>query len=252
MIKPKNFTPISTEEIINLQKSRQIFSDCYLTSTLNALTRTEKGRQILQKNIQRNLETQEYKIHFENIYSQPKDIFITEKEIQNLELTDKFFNPIYVQPNSAVDAQKAVEIAMNKIIRENFFMKNLFSRLAKSVEPFEYNLPSHFMNIFTGKKPVSLNEKSIRLTLNSKKHETFELFKQMQNSEGEFNFVAGTSMGTKFPLTNWHCFTIENVNLLQNKIRLYDTKEKKSENYTFREICEGIKFLTGYFSKDLT
>lgn len=252
MIKPKVFNPITTDEILSLQKSRQIYSDCYLTSSLNALSRTDNGRKILQKHIQKNPETNEYKIHFENIYSQAQDIFVSDKEIKSLEFTDRYFNPIDVQPGTVVDVQKAIEIAMNKIIDKNFFMKNLFSRLANSIQTFEFNSPSHFMNIFTGKTPVSLNEKTLRLHLNSKKEEAAKLLKQMHDADGEFNFVAGTSMYSNYPLKNWHCLTVEDVDLNKNKIRLYDTKEKRSEKYTFREICENIKFLTGYFSKDLT
>ena len=142
----KFYRPISEQEISSLKNAKQIFSDCYLASTLNALTRTDTGKSILKKHIQKtfNPDLPEYKIHFSNIYDSEKDIFVTLKEINNLKLSDKYGNIVMhnIEENNTL---KAMEIAMNKLIKQHPFLKSLISRIPKSVEKFEYN----FLNATT-------------------------------------------------------------------------------------------------------
>ncbi len=45
--------PINLSEIKSLQRVKQYFHDCYLVTSMNALSNTENGCKILQNNISR-------------------------------------------------------------------------------------------------------------------------------------------------------------------------------------------------------
>ena len=49
------YKPISHKEIQGLRNATQVFSDCYLVSSINSLTRNSDGRQILKENIQKSI-----------------------------------------------------------------------------------------------------------------------------------------------------------------------------------------------------
>lgn len=80
--------PINFEEIKSLQRVKQHFHDCYLVTSLNSLSNSENGRKILQNNILR--EGSNFKIKFKNVNGNQEDFFITEKEIDDLTLCDRF------------------------------------------------------------------------------------------------------------------------------------------------------------------
>lgn len=241
------FFPINNRDISLLQKSRQIFSDCYLTSTLNSLTRNDSGKNLLKQNIQKSLNSDIYKIHFPGSPEKPQDIFVTETEINNLVLTDKYANIINhgFEENSI---QKAVELAMNKLIQKYPRIKSLICRYADSVENFEYNFPSEFMSIFTGKQPTVINEKSLRMSLKSKQKQVFEILEEINNSNGDFNFVAGTGFKRKSEFDDWHCFTVQDVNLKNNSITLYNTRICSSTVLNINIFIDKFKYLAGYIN----
>lgn len=247
----KIYTPITNSDIKKLNSARQIFSDCYLTSTLHSLSETKVGRKILQNNIQKahTLEGVEFKIHLPNVNSKPKDVFVSEKEIDALYLVDKYCN-VVEHGHEENPIQKAVEIAMNKLIKNNFFIKSLFSRFANSVEDFEYNSPSKFMKMFTGKQPLTLNENSLRMSLRSKQEEAMELLSKMDKTNGEYNIVAGTGAGAEL-FENWHCLSVTNVDFKNKHIKLYDTRAGQSQNISFDTFLKEFKYMTGFLSEDL-
>lgn len=249
---PGKFIPITDKEILELQRTHQIFADCYLTSSLNAFCRTEKGRNLLKQNIQKSTEKGGgFKIHFPDIKSKPEDVFVTAKEISNLQLTDLLMNPIE-HGFKENDTQKAVEIAMDKLINKYPSLKSLICMYATCVESFEYNFPSLFMKIFTGEKPVVINEKTLQMTLKSKKDKVAELFKELDKSNGDFNFVAGTGFKFKSGFDDWHCFTVESVNAHLNTINLHNSRTCNTLTLDFDTFIKKFKYLVGYISKDFT
>lgn len=248
-----NFIPIHEKEIVKLRKTPQIFADCYLITTLNALSHTTKGKNVLRQNITKAA-TQEgtaYKIHFPDVYSKKEDVFVTEKEIKNLLLTDEYCN--IVEHNKEENPTlKAVEVAMNKMVRKYPKLKSFLSRIwVTSVEDFEFNSPSKFMKMFTGKEPISLNEKTLLMSLNFHKKEALELLKKMEKSKGKHNFVCGSGEKAKKPFVQWHCYVIQNVNLKKDSIKIYDTRENQTLDLTFNQFIKNMKYITGYFSNDL-
>ena len=136
------FIPINDKEISALQNARQIFCDCYLTSSLNAFCRTQNGRKLLQQNIQKSVSgSGGFKIHFPDVKSKPEDVFVSEKEIRNLQLTDLLLNPVEHEYEEN-PIQKAVEISMNKLLDKHPSLKSFICMYATCVEDFEYNFPS--------------------------------------------------------------------------------------------------------------
>ncbi len=244
---PNKFTSLSDLDIKTLQKSKQIFADCYLTSTLHSLCGNLTGNKVLKNNITHNSSKTEYKIHFPGLKSEEKDVFVTKKEIDNLYLTDKYANKI--EHNFTENPiQKAVEIAMNKLIKKYPNLKSLICRYAESVEDFEYNFPSRFMELFIGEKPIQLNEKTFRMSLSSYKKETLELLNKIENTNGEFNFVAGTGFKFKSKFDDWHCYTLENVDLGKDQITIYNTRECENITMDTKTFIKNFKYMTGFLN----
>lgn len=239
--------PINLSEIKSLKRAKQHFHDCYLVTSMNALSITENGRKILQENILR--EGNNFSIKFKNINGKSEDFFITEKELDDLTLCDRFFNPIELkEPHNPI--LKAVEVAMNKLLKKYPDKKSFINRLYKTNEEFEYNNPSRFMEMFTGIKPLNINENGIRMSLKNKIDEAKEVLEKIGNNETN-SFIAGT--GHKFikGLTNWHCYTLENVNNANKTAQIFDNRYQEGITLSFDDFIKKIKYITGYFNEDL-
>lgn len=239
--------PINLNDIATLQRVKQHFHDCYLVTSINSLSNSENGRKILQNNILRD--NNNFTIKFKNINGTPEDFFITKKEINDLTLCDKFFNPIELkEPQNTII--KAIEVAMNKLLKKYPDKKNFTNRLYKTNEEFEYNNPSRFMEMFTGITPLNINENSIRMSLKSKRKEATELFQKIGNTP-DTSFVVGTGHHFIKGMTNWHCYTLEKVDTKNNTIQIFDNRFQESITLTFEEAIKKLKYITGYFNNNL-
>lgn len=228
--------PINLSEIKSLQRAKQHFHDCYLVTSMNALSNTENGRKILQENILR--EGNNFKIKFKNINGKSEDFFVTEKELNDLTLCDRFFNPIELkEPHNPI--LKAVEVAMNKLLKKYPDKKSFINRLYKTNEEFEYNNPSRFLEMFTGVKPININENGIRMSLKNKIDEAKEVLEKIGNNETN-SFIAGT--GHKFikGLTNWHCYTLENVNNANKTAKIFDNRYQEEITLSFDDFIKKL------------
>lgn len=74
--------PITPQQIASLSTAQQYFHDCYIVSSLGILSRSKKGKKILQNNITTN--GKDFNIKFNNVNEKVEDYFISEKEINNL------------------------------------------------------------------------------------------------------------------------------------------------------------------------
>lgn len=237
--------PISFEQIFELRNAPQHFHDCYLVSSINALTRCKNGRKILRQNI--GATDNGYRIRFNNVFGKQEDYFVAEEECKLLTLCDDFANPIPIeqQHNPII---KAIEVAMNKLIRKHPTKKPLISRLAKCNEKFEYNKPSNFLEMFTGRKPIELNEKTLmRMTLKKDKERAIKLLDKMC-SEEEFSFVAGTGINYSSELTNTHCYTITKVDSNNDNVDMKDSRLQKNIRQSYGQFINEIKYIVGYFN----
>lgn len=239
--------PINFEEIKSLQRVKQHFHDCYLVTSLNSLSNSENGRKILQNNILR--EGSNFKIKFKNVNGNQEDFFITEKEIDNLTLCDRFFNPIELkEPHNPII--KAIEVAMNKLLSKFPDKKSFINRLYKTNEQFEYNNPSRFMEMFTGITPLNINEKSFRMSLRKNSDDAKGLFQQIGNNNNS-SFIVGTGHNFINGMTNWHCYTLEKVDNTNKTIQIFDHRFQEKITMPFDEAVKKLKYITGYFNENL-
>lgn len=247
MIVSKNMKPISPEQILGLRSAKQFFSDCYLVSSIHALTQTPNGRKILKQNI--STDGSNFNVKFNNINEQAMDFFISAKKLEKLVLVDEFANEIMCnEPHNPII--KAIELTMNKIIQRYPEKKPLVCRLMKPMELFEYNKPSNFMEMFTGRKPIVLNEGGLKMSLKRHKEEAMQLFEQIDKAN-ETSFVAGTGIFCRYGLSDAHCYTVAGVNFENKYIEIIDKRSKKTLQVPFDIAIRGLKYLTGYFNSNL-
>lgn len=239
--------PINLSEIKSLQRVKQYFHDCYLVTSMNALSNTENGCKILQNNISR--EGNNFNIKFKNINGKSEDFFISEKDINDLTLCDRLLNPIILtEPENPI--LKALEVAMNKLLKKYPDKKSFANRLYKTNEEFEYNNPSRFLEMFTGIKPININENSIRMSLKSKSDEAKALLEKIGKNKNN-SFIAGTGHHFIKGLTNWHCYTLENVDNANKTAQIFDNRYQEEITLSFNDFIKKIKYITGYFNEDL-
>lgn len=239
--------PITLTEIQNLKTAIQYFQDCYLVSSVSALTKSTNGRKILSQNIAHT--NNGYRIKFNNINGEAKDFFVTQKEMDDLVYMDKYKNPIPLkQPHNPII--KAIEAAMNQLLEKYPSKKPWICRFPNCNEKFEFNKPSNFLEMFTGKKPYSLNESSWRISLKSKKSESKEIFNKISENPDN-SFVAGTSINFHKGLSDNHCYTIINIDKKAEKLELFDHRFLEKLTLTYEEAIKKLKFIVGYFDKDL-
>ena len=273
--------PLTNLEIISLQRPVQHFCDCYLVSSIGALARSTNGKKILAKNIVHDGEG--FRIRFQKIHSKEEDFFISKENLKNFPLDryhqtvmEKFQQPdaektklfekanpstlpdlldeYYMEllekfkPNTIINA---IEIAMDRIVKEHPDVKPLVSKLINFGDDkrFEYNYPSNFLEIFTGEKPFILNERTLRMNLRKNKEEVFELFKDIDKSD-DFSIVAGTGLFAKNGLTSIHCYTLEGVNSANQYLEIFDCRKQESIKLSFEQAIKALKFLTGYLTNN--
>lgn len=239
--------PINLNEIKSLHRVKQHFHDCYLVTSINALSNSKNGRKILQNNILKD--GNNFNIRFNNVNGTTQDFFISEKEINDLTLCDRFCNPIVLEtPENPI--LKAIEVAMNKLLKKYPDKKSFANRLYKTNEEFEYNNPSRFMEMFTGISPLNINENGLRMSLKSKVNETKDLLGKIGEQQ-QSSFIVGTGHHFIKGLTNWHCYTLEKVNNKDNTIQIFDNRYQETITLSFNDFIKKLKYITGYFNENL-
>jgi hypothetical protein len=259
---PKSFSKykkIKFSDIESIKKADQVFSDCYLLASMHALAQSKFGRKILNKNIRKatfqipitqitkmstndlpptQIETFSFK--FNDIYGKKEVYSIAPEDYsKNFSIFSKQKNPLIC----------SLEIAINKLVKKHFFKKPLICRMNFPFlyKNFEYNIPSNFLETFTGIKPISIGEKVLSMTLKPYKKKVLEIFKKMSNNPDKYSFIAGTGFKSFGKSKGWHCFTVIDCNLKDKTITLQNKRYKKPTVMTFDEAIENLKFLTGYF-----
>ncbi len=238
--------PIGIDEIQKLRYAIQYFQDCYLVSSVGALTRSPNGRKILAENIAHTNDG--FRIKFRNINGENHDFFVTQKESDDLVYMDKYLNPVPINnPHNPII--KAIEVAMNKLLDKYPSKKPFICRFPNCNEEFEFNKPSNFLEMFTGKKPIAINEGGIRLTLRSKVKESEDIFNRISEIPDN-SFVLGTSFGLHKGMSDNHCYSVKSVN--NKNIDVFDHRCQGGLRLTYAEAIKKFKFIVGYFDKDLS
>ena len=234
---------ITDKDIDGLKYAKQYFSDCYLMSTLDTLSKTENGRKILKEQIQyddNNPQIINCKLYKENgekeVYSIPSNSALKGYE----KLYEEQANPII----------RSVDISVAEY-EKKYKAKPWICRITDAFKtyPFENNLPSHFMKIFTGKEPHVIAEKDFNLDLNGYRNEVMELFKRM-DKEKEHSFVIGTGVKMLDGRT-WHVYVLEDVDLKNNTVTVKEKRANIPRKMSIDTALNTFKYITGYFNNDL-
>ena len=234
---------ISDKDIDSLKDAKQHFSDCYLMTTLETLAQTENGRKVLKEQIQRDdLDPTQISCYLYTMDGiREKYTIPTNSVIKGYE---KVFEK---QPNEIV---RSVDLSVNEY-EKKYKTKPLVSNIRDNFNDykFEFNLPSNFMKMISGKNPHVIGETNLNLDLTSYKNEVIELFKRM-DKEKKHSFVIST--GAK-PLDGhyWHVYVIQEVDLEKNTITVKEKRGNKPQTLTIDEALKTFKFIAGYFNSDL-
>lgn len=259
---------ISQTDINSLRNAEQVFADCYILSSMHALTKSSFGRKFLSSNITRasnevptvyfadlsakalknspafktmNIDT--YCFTFNDVYGKKEEYCIAPLDLKkNMSIYSKQKNPVI----------RAMEIAMNRLVHRHFFKKPLISRLHYPFlnKSFEFNIPSNFLKMFTGVEPVSVGERGMNLTLKPYKNEVLHIFEKMSKHPDEYSFVAGTGFKTFDIDKGWHCFVVENCDFEKQLLTLINKRTGRPFTVTFDKAISTLKYLTGYFKEN--
>lgn len=233
--------PITASQVESLINVKQNFCDCYLASSLSALANTVKGRKVLQENVLTDGDA--FCVRFNNVYNQKESYIVKQEECDDLILTDKHFMPIFAVHNPIM---KVFEVAMKKLLTVHKLKKPLLLRSVECIEVFEYNKPSNFLKMFTGIKPITLNESSLNNSLRFKEGKTFQLLDTIADDENA-SFVAGTGFSfLQTRLQDWHCYNIKNVNKKERYVILFDNRQQNNIRVTYEQFKNGLKYICGY------
>lgn len=235
---------ISDKEIDGFKDAKQHFSDCYLMTSLEALSHTKNGRKILKEHIERD-NNNPYLI---NCYLYNKN---GEKEKYSIPTNAVVggYEKLYKQQNNEIVRSMDISVAEYE---KKYKSKPLICRITgyrKDYE-FENNLPSHFLEIFTGKKPtVNIAETDYNLDLTKYKEEVMALFKRM-DKEKDYNMLIATGMKPLDGRT-WHVYLIEDVNLENNTITVKEKRSNVPKTIDIDTAIKSFKYIVGYFNSDL-
>ena len=213
---------ITDKDIDGFEATKQHFSDCYLMTTLETLSHTPNGREVLKERIQ--------------------------YDDKNPKLIHCYLNApnnkieIYTVPTNAVvkGYEKLYRLQDNEIIRSMDVSVAQYEKKHKAKPwicrftdnfkdyPFENNLPSHFMKIFTGVEPRVIAEQDFNIDL------------------------SGYRTGVKMlDSKTWHVYILEDVDLQNNTITVKEKRGNKPRTMSIDSALNTFKFIVGYFDSDL-
>ena len=236
--------PITLIELSTLKNAKQNFCDCYLVSAISALTQTKNGKTILRENILRN--GKNYCIKFNNVNGNSERYLVKDSERDMLILTNKFLEPVPLKvPDNPII--KAIEVAMGKLLTLHPDKKPFICRIPKGQENFEYNKVSNFFKLFTGIRPITINESGFRMSLKKDREVVLNLLKKMEE-EKNFSFVIGSGYRGLFNDLP-HCLTVKSVS--DGNIKLYDNRKQIYKTYKIEDAIRQFKYICGYFNNTL-
>ena len=234
---------ISDKDIDNFKRSKQYFSDCYLMTTLETLSHTNNGRNILKEQIQ-----------YDDNNPKLINCYLYNK---------KGIKEKYTIPTNAVieGYEKLYKNQPNEIIRSMDITVDMYENKHKSKPwickiadtfndySFEKNSPSHFMEVLTGIKPTIIAEQDLNFDLTRYKKQVMELFERM-DKEKQHSFVIGT--GPKMlDGRSWHVYILENVDLKNNTITVKEKRSNTPRTMNIDTALNTFKYIVGYFNSDL-
>ena len=235
---------ITDKEIDELKNAKQHFSDCYIMTTLETLSHTKNGRNVLKKQIEHDDNIQ----NVINCYLYTPNGYLEKYQIPTDFAVDGYEKLYKSQDNEIV---RSMDITVGEY-EKRYKAKPWICRLTDDFKTytFENSLPSHFMTILTGKEPtVNIAETDFNIDLSSRKDDVMKLFERMSKDK-EHNLVIGTGMKMLDGRT-WHVYVLEDVDLKNNTITVKNKRGNISKTINIDTALNTFKFIVGYFDKDL-
>lgn len=235
---------ITDKEIDSFRSAQQYFSDCYIMSAIESLSYTENGRNVLKKQIEHD----DNNSKLINCYLYTPD---GKKEKYSIPTNAviKGYEKLYrSQDNEIV---RSLDISVGEY-EKKYKAKPWICRFTDDFKTytFENGIPSHFMEILTGKKPtVNIAEMDFNIDLSSKRNEVMDLFNKMQNNK-QHSLVIGTGMKMHDGRT-WHVYVLEDVDLDKNTVTVKNKRGNITKTMSVDTALNTFKFIVGYFNEDL-
>ena len=243
----KNFNfraSISDKEIDQFKDAKQHFSDCYLMTSLETLSKTENGRKILKEHIERD-DSNPFQI---NCYLYSPDGTKLKYPIPTNAVVNGYDKLYKAQKNEII---RSLDISVGEY-EKKYKSKPFICRFTDNFKTFafENNLPSHFLKIFTGVEPtVNIAEKDFNIDLTKYREQVMELFKRMDRDKNH-NMLIATGMKALNGHT-WHVYILEDVDLKNNTVTVKEKRGNISEKMSIEDALKSFKFIVGYFNDDL-
>lgn len=234
---------ISDKDIETLKSATQHVSDCYLMSSIESLTHSKNGIQVLKNQIERDDDNP----NLINCYFYTKNGEKEKYSIPTNKAVEGYEELYKIQDNEII---RSLDISVAQYEKKHK-SKPLICRLSEIFKKyrFENNLPSHFMETLTGVKPRVIAEQDFNLSLRRYKTEVMELFKRMEK-EKNHSFVIGTGQ-KKFDGRRWHVYIIQDVDLQNNTITFKEKRKNQPQTMDIDTALKTFKYITGYFNSDL-
>lgn len=235
---------ITDKEIDDLKNTKQHFSDCYLMTSLETLSHTKNGRKILKQRIEHD-NSNPTQI---NCYLYKNDGSTVQYKVPTKAVVKGYEKLFENQQNDIV---RSVDISVGEY-EKKYKAKPLICRITDNFKTytFENNLPSHFLEIFTGKKPtVNIAETDVNFDLKSYKDEVMKIFERMQK-EKEHSLLIATGPKMLDGHT-WHVYILEDANLENNTITVKEKRSNKPKTMSIDTALNTFKYIVGYFNSDL-
>ena len=147
---------VSYKETENFKNAEQYYSDCYLMATVDSLTNSYNGRRILQQQLEIDNNNENINCYLYSPTGEKEKYVIPENQ-----------NNKYI---------RALDISVAEYEKRHS-TKPFICRLSEIVKMyrFENNVPAHFMEQFTGVKPIIIGSTYKNLTLKRHKKGTFTI-----------------------------------------------------------------------------
>ncbi len=235
---------ISDKEIDEFKHAKQYFSDCYIMTTLEALSHTENGRKVLKKQIEHD----DNNPNLINCYLY-NPLGIKEKYQIPTNTAVNGYSRLYKSQEN--DIIRSMDVSVSEY-EKKYKAKPWICRFTDDFKtyPFENSIPSHFMSIFVGKKPtVNIAEMDFNIDLDSKRDEVMKLFERMDKDK-KHSLVIGTGVKMLDGRT-WHVYVLDDVDLKNNTVTVINKRGNQKKTMSVDAAINTFKFIVGYFDEDL-
>lgn len=235
---------ISDKEVDSFRKAEQHFSDCYIMATLDTLSKTENGRNVLKKHIEHD----DKNPLLINCYLYSHNGTKLKYSIPSTAVVNGYEKLYNTQKNELV---RSVDISVGEY-EKKYKEKPWICRFTDDFKTytFENSLPSHFMTMLTGVKPtVNIAETDFNIDLSTYKNKVMELFERMEKNKNH-NLVIGTGI-KMLDGSSWHVYVLKEVNLKDNTITVKNKRGNIEKTMNIETALNTFKFIVGYFDEDL-